>query len=94
MYTEDAIVHYSGSALMLAGVYTSATIGPVLAKWSYVTASPNHHDPAVHILSPVLFMQVGHPNIPLLKTQRIILFTLLLTLLLSLSLYFCHNNEK
>ena len=35
----------------------------VSAKWSYVTASPNHHDKAIPILTPLLFMHVGHPYI-------------------------------
>ena len=39
----------------------------VSAKWSYVTASPSHHDQAIPILSPLLFMHVGHPYIPLFK---------------------------
>ena len=43
----------------------------VSAKWSYVTASPSHHDQAIPILSPLLFMHVGHPYIPLLKIRRI-----------------------
>ena len=44
----------------------------VSAKWSsYVTASPSHHDQAIPILSPLLFMHVGHPYIPLFKIQRI-----------------------
>ena len=37
----------------------------VSIKWSYVTASPSHHDKAIPILSPLLFMHVGHPYIPL-----------------------------
>ena len=43
----------------------------VSAKWSYVTASPIHHDKAIPILSPLLFMHVGHPYIPLFKIRRI-----------------------
>ena len=43
----------------------------VSAKWSYVTASPSHHDQAIPILSPLLFMHVGHPYIPLFKILRI-----------------------
>ena len=43
----------------------------VSAKWSYVTASPSHHDKAIPILSPLLFMHVGHPYIPLFKMRRI-----------------------
>ena len=39
----------------------------VSAKWSYVTASPSHHDQAIPILSPLFFMHVGHPYIPLFK---------------------------
>ena len=33
----------------------------ISAKWSYVTALPSHHDQAIPILSPLLFMHVGHP---------------------------------
>ena len=40
----------------------------VSAKWSYVTASPSHHDKAIPILSP---LHVGHPYIPLFKIRRI-----------------------
>ena len=43
----------------------------VSAKWSYVTASPSHHDQAIPILSPLLFMHVGHPYIPLFKIRRV-----------------------
>ena len=43
----------------------------VSAKWSYVTASPSHRDQAIPILSPLLFMHVGHPYIPLFKILRI-----------------------
>ena len=43
----------------------------VSAKWSYVTASPSHLDQAIPILSPLLFMHVGHPYIPLFKIRRI-----------------------
>ena len=39
----------------------------VSAKWSYVTASPSHHDQAIPILSPLLFMRVSHPYIPLFR---------------------------
>ena len=37
----------------------------VSAKWSY---APSHHDKAIPILSPLLFMYVGHP---LFKMRRI-----------------------
>ena len=40
----------------------------VSTKWSYVTASPSHHDKAIPILFPLLFMHVGHP---LFKIRRI-----------------------
>ena len=43
----------------------------VSAKWSCVTASPSHHDKAIPILSPLLFMHVGHPYIPPFKIRRI-----------------------
>ena len=43
----------------------------VSAKWSYVTASPSHHDQAIPMLSSLLFMHVGHPYIPLFKSRRI-----------------------
>ena len=43
----------------------------VSAKWSYVTASTSHHDQAIPILSPLLFMHVGHPYIPLFKIRRV-----------------------
>ena len=43
----------------------------VSAKWSYVTASTSHHDQAIPILSPLLFMHVGHPYIPPFKIRRI-----------------------
>ena len=43
----------------------------VSAKWSYVSASSSHHDQAIPILSPLLFMYVGHPYIPLFKIRRI-----------------------
>ena len=49
----------------------------VSAKWSYVTASPSHHDKAIPILSPLLFMHVGRPYIPPFKIRRI--FDLLVT---------------
>ena len=43
----------------------------VSAKWSYVTAPHSHHDQAIPILPPLLFMHVGHPYIPLFKIRRI-----------------------
>ena len=43
----------------------------ISVKWSYVTASPSHHDQAIPLLSPLLFMHVGHSNIPLFKIRRI-----------------------
>ena len=49
--------------------YRARLVG-VSAKWSYVTASPSHHDQAIPILSPLLFMHVGHPYIPLFKIRR------------------------
>ena len=43
----------------------------VSAKWSYVTASPSHHDKAIPILSPWLFMHVGHP---FLKCEEFLIY--------------------
>ena len=52
-------------------LYDNIGLVGVSAKWSYVTASPSHHDQAIPILSPLLFMHVGHPYIPLFKIRRI-----------------------
>ena len=46
----------------------------ISAKWSYVTASSSHHDKAIPILSPLLFMHVGHPYIPLFKIEEFLLY--------------------
>ena len=46
----------------------------VSAKWSYVTASYSHHDQAIPILSPLLFMHVGHPYIPPFKIQDFLIY--------------------
>ena len=47
----------------------------VSAKWSYVTASSSHHDQIIPILSPLLFMYVGHPYIPLfLKFEEFLIY--------------------
>ena len=35
----------------------------VSSKCSHATASPSHHDTAIPVLSPVLFMPVGEPSI-------------------------------
>ena len=43
----------------------------VSAKWSYVTASPSHHDQAFPILFLLLFMHVGHPYVTPFKIPRI-----------------------
>ena len=43
---------------------SSTSLSSISSKWSYVTASPSHHDPAIPLLSPLLFMCVGHPYIP------------------------------
>ena len=52
----------------------------VSAKWSYVTASPSHHDQAIPILSPLLFMHVGHPYIPLFKIEEFSNYLYIITL--------------
>ena len=47
----------------------------VSAKWSYVTASPSHHDKAIPILSPLLFMHVGAiPIFPFLKFEEFLIY--------------------
>ena len=43
----------------------------ISAKWSHVTASPSHHDQAIPILSPLLFMHVGHP---FLKVEEFLIY--------------------
>ena len=57
--------------IVLEGLYDNIGLVGVSAKWSYVTASTSHHDQAIPILSPLLFMHVGHPYIPLFKIRRI-----------------------
>ena len=57
--------------IVLGGLCDNIGLVGVSAKWSYVTASTSHHDQAIPILSPLLFMHVGHPYIPLFKIRRI-----------------------
>ena len=57
--------------IVLGGLCDNIGFVGVSAKWSYVTASTSHHDQAIPILSPLLFMHVGHPYIPLFKIRRI-----------------------
>ena len=38
--------------------------GGISSEWSYVTAYPSHYGRAVPVLSPVIFMHVGHPYTP------------------------------
>ena len=57
--------------IVLGDLCSNIGLVGVSAKWSYVTASPSHHDQAIPILSPLLFMHVGHPYIPLFKIRRI-----------------------
>ena len=58
----------------------------VSAKWSYVTASPSHHDQAIPILSP---LYVGHP---LFKIRR--LFDLLVNNVMMMpSSTTCHHTQ-
>ena len=64
--------------ILLGGLCDNIGLVGVSAKWSYVTASTSHHDQAIPILSPLLFMHVGHPYIPLFKIRRI--FDLLVSL--------------
>ena len=68
--------------IVLGGLCDNIGLVGVSAKWSYmyVTASTSHHDQAIPILSPLLFMHVGHPYIPLFKIRRI--FDLLVRILI------------
>ena len=75
------IIHVT---IVLVDLYNNIGLVGVSAKWSYVTASLSHHDQAIPILSPLLFMHVGHPYIPLLKIRRI--FDLLVICVCALSL--------
>ena len=50
-------------AVVLGDLCDNIGLVGVFAKWSYVTASPCHHDRAIPILSPLLFMHVSHPYI-------------------------------
>ena len=68
-------------AFCIIRTYTTIVLGDlcdniglvgVCAKWSYVTASPCHHDQAIPILSPLLFKHVGHPYIPLLNSKNLL----------------------
>ena len=43
----------------------------VSAKWSYVTASPSHHDQAIPTLSPLLFTI---PIFPFLKFEEFLIY--------------------
>ena len=63
----------------------------VSAKWSYVTASPSHHDQAIPILSPLLFMHVGHPYIPLFKIRIFDLLVLLGVAIYTLPIILKHH---
>ena len=61
-YTDTYIV-----TIVLGDLCDNTGLVGVSAKWSYVTASPSHHDKTIPVLSPLLFMHVSHPNIPLFK---------------------------
>ena len=80
--------------IVLGGLCDNIGLVGVSAKWSYVTASTSHHDQAIPILSPLLFMHVGHPYIPRFKFRRI--FDLLVTYLKcqTFMLFLCHVRER
>ena len=65
------ILHNTHTYIVLGDLCDNIGLVGVSAMWSYVTASPSHHDQAIPILSPLLFMHVGHPYIPLFKIRRI-----------------------
>ena len=79
----DLLVHVT---IVLGDLCDNIGLVGVSAKWSYVTASPSHHDQAIPILSPLLFMHVNHPYIPLFKIRK--LFLQELHYLLQCLLYF------
>ena len=56
------------------------------AMLSYVTASPSHHDQAIPVLSPLLFM-LAIPIFPLLKVEEFLIYLLYFSLA-----SFCMNN--
>ena len=41
------------------------------AEWSYVNASPSHHNQAIPISSP---LHIGHPYIPLFKVEEFLIY--------------------
>ena len=44
------------------------------AKWSYVSASPSHHDQAIPILSPLLLCMLAIPIFPFLKVEEFLIY--------------------
>ena len=64
------ILHNTHTYTVLGDLCDNIVLVGVSAMWSYVTTSPSHHDQAIPILSPLLFMHVGHPYIPLFKMRR------------------------
>ena len=46
----------------------------VSAKWSYVTASPSHHDQAIPILSPCFLCMLAIPIFPFFKFEEFLIY--------------------
>ena len=65
------ILHNTHTYIVLGDLCDNIGLVGVSAMWSSVTTSPSHHDQAIPILSPLLFMHVGHPYLPLFIIRRI-----------------------
>ena len=65
------ILHNTHTYIILGDLCDNIGLVGVSAMWSYVTTSTSHHDQAIPILSPLIFMHVGHPYIPLFKILKI-----------------------
>ena len=61
-------VNNTSSELYARNLYR--VCGGISSEWSYVTASPSCHDPASPVLSPVLFMHIGHLYVPPFKIKE------------------------
>ena len=51
----------------------------VSAKWSYVTASPSHHNKAIPILSPCFLCMLAIPIFPFLKFEEFLIYLYILS---------------
>ena len=90
--TYTCVYTYVAVNIFYVGIYLCDNIGPVLvclpSGSTDVTTSPSRYmtqPSGIPILSPVLFMHVGDPYIPLFKIRRI--FDLLVILIVHLFLF-------